>query len=77
MFENNNTDINRELFDLVREIYDWTNYKNTRWALRAARVIDEIETKKLAIDCVKTSTRTYKDKEDVGFYIEEFELDRI
>lgn len=29
-----------ELEQLVREIYDWTNYKNTTWAKRAKNVLN-------------------------------------
>ena len=30
---------NRELRDLVAEMYEWTRYKHTRWATRAAKVL--------------------------------------
>jgi len=30
---------NRELRDLVAEMYEWTHYKHTRWATRAAKVL--------------------------------------
>lgn len=30
---------NAELRELVREMYDWTHYKHTRWARRAAKAL--------------------------------------
>ena len=30
---------NRELRNLVAEMYEWTHYKHTRWAIRAAKVL--------------------------------------
>lgn len=32
---------NAELRSLVREMYDWTHYKDTPWARRAAKVLGE------------------------------------
>jgi len=31
---------NTELRALVREMYDWTNYKHTRWARRARKALE-------------------------------------
>lgn len=33
----------RELRELVAEMYEWTRYKNTRWARRAAKVLGRKE----------------------------------
>jgi hypothetical protein len=30
---------NAELRELVREMYEWTHHKHTRWARRAAKVL--------------------------------------
>jgi hypothetical protein len=31
--------INKELYDLVSEIYEWTKYKDTKWSLRAKKAL--------------------------------------
>jgi hypothetical protein len=35
--------INKELLELVKEMYQWTHYKNTAWAKRAKWAITKAE----------------------------------